>query len=149
MTRLRKLADLSSVERLWLIKVALLLGMIRLGLRLLGFRTLWRLLSHARPTSVGGGAGRSDSAERIAWAVSVAGPYVLDDKPCLAQALAAHLLLVRRGFPAQLRVGVARGERGQVEAHAWVESDHRVVVGGSVTELARYTPLLALDAVAQ
>ena len=81
MTRLRKLAGLSSVERLWLIKVALLLGMIRLGLRLLGFRTLWRLLSHARPTSVGGGAGRSDSAERIAWAVSVAGPYVLDDKP--------------------------------------------------------------------
>jgi hypothetical protein len=146
---LRKLADLSSVERRWLIKVALLLGTIRLGLRLLGFRTLWRLLSHARPTLVGGVAHQSDSAERIAWAVTVAGPYVLDDKPCLAQALAAHLLLVRRGFPAQLRVGVARGERGQVEAHAWVESDHRVVVGGSVTELARYTPLLALDTVAK
>src|SRR5438132_14372925 len=111
MTRLRKLAGLSSVERLWLIKVALLLGMIRLGLRLLGFRTLWRLLSHARPASVGGGAGRSDSAERIAWAVAVAGRYVLDDKPCRAQALAAHLLVVRRGFPARRRVGVARSER--------------------------------------
>src|SRR3989442_12825413 len=103
MTRLRKLADLSSVERLWLIKVALLLGMIRLGLRLLGFRTLWRLLSHARPTSVSGGAGRSDSAERIAWAVSVAGPDVLDDKPCLAQAMVAPPPLVWRGFSAPTR----------------------------------------------
>src|SRR2546428_8404619 len=108
MTRLRKLAGLSSVERLWLIKVALLLGMIRLGLRLLGFRTLWRLLSHARPTSVSGGAGRSDSAERIAWAVSVAGPYVLGDKPRPAQALGAHLLLGRRGVSARVPVCLAR-----------------------------------------
>src|SRR5437868_14699423 len=102
MTRLRKLAGLSSVERLWLIKVALLLGMIRLGLRLLGFRTLWRLLSHARPTSVGGGAGRSDSAERIAWAVAVEGGYVLGERGCLAGGGAADGGLVRLGVLAGL-----------------------------------------------
>src|SRR2546428_13926629 len=114
MTRLRKLAGLSSVERLWLIKVALLLGMIRLGLRLLGFRTLWRLLSHARPTSVGGGAGRSDSAERIAWAVSVAGPVVLGGKPRLLRAMAAASPLVCGGFPGQRLVCVGQGALGCV-----------------------------------
>jgi hypothetical protein len=40
---------------------------------------------------------------------------------------------------------VARGDRGEVQAHAWVETEGKVVIGGSAVELARYTPLLALD----
>ena len=78
--------------------------------------------------------------------MSVTSPYVLGVRPCLPQALAAQLLLVRRGFPARLRLGVAKGDRGQVRAHAWMETDGRVVTGGSESELERYTPLLALDA---
>jgi hypothetical protein len=63
-------------------------------------------------------------------------------KTCLAQALAAQVLLTRRGYPALLRIGVAKGERQQLQAHAWVESEGKIVIGGS--ELERYTPLAVL-----
>src|SRR5437763_16899082 len=105
MTRLRKLAGLSSVERLWLIKVALLPGMIRLALRLLGFRTLWRLLSHARPTAAGVAARRSDSAGRSAPALPVGGGHPLLVKPCPAQALAPPQTVTCPGVPPPLALG--------------------------------------------
>ena len=83
------------------------------------------------------------SSDRIAWAVIAASRYVLGDKPCLTQALAAQLLLKRQGYPASLRIGVSRTAEKQLQAHAWVESKDRVVVGAG--ELSRYTPLPALD----
>src|SRR2546427_3806445 len=141
MKRLRKFLALHPIEQRLLVKAALLLGVIRLGLRLLPFRTLWWLLNHA---PIGLPAAKFNP-DRIAWAVTVTSPYVLGVRPCLTQALAAQLLLVRRGFSARLHLGVARGEQGQVQAHAWVEADGKVVIGGSASELERYTPLLARD----
>ena len=56
----------------------------------------------------------------------------------------APLLLARRGFPASLHIGVAKqGQEKQLEAHAWVESEGKVLIGGS--EPGRYTSLLALE----
>jgi hypothetical protein len=146
MRRLSKFLALPAGDRRLLVEAALLLGAMRLGLRLLPFRTLWRLLERAPRPSTGFSTADPIAPGRIAWAVSVASPYVLGVRPCLPQALAAQLLLVRRGFAARLRLGVARGDRGQVRAHAWMETDGRVVTGGSKSELERYTPLLALDA---
>ena len=60
---------------------------------------------------------------------------------CLVQALALQVLLEREGFPASLCIGVARGQRGQLEGHAWVESQGRILIGGS--EHGCYTPLEA------
>ena len=114
-------------------------GLIRIGLRLLPFQTLKQLLDSASKSR----AANQFSSDRIAWAVTAASRYVLGDKPCLTQALAAQLLLKRRGYPASLRIGVARKEGGELQAHAWVESEDRVVVGGG--ELSRYTPLPAFD----
>jgi hypothetical protein len=53
------------------------------------------------------------------------------------------VLLARRGHPALLRIGVLKGEEGRLEAHAWLESKGRIVIGGS--ELERFTPLVALE----
>ena len=64
-------------------------------------------------------------------------------KTCLPQALAAQVLLERCGYPARLRVGVVKGGEGQLEAHAWVESQGRIIVGGA--EVERYIPLSGLE----
>ena len=64
------------------------------------------------------------------------------DATCLPQALAAEAILRRRGHPADLRLGVSRGDDG-VEAHAWVESYGRVIVGDG--DLDRLEPLEASD----
>src|SRR5256712_2982691 len=142
MRRLRRFLTLPATDRRLLVEAVLFLAAIRLGLRLLPFRTLWRLLDRAPRPSVAAGL---FSPDRIAWAVSVTSPYVLGVRPCLPQALAAQLLLVRRGFPARLRLGVARGDRGQVRAHAWMATGGRVVTGGSQPGLQPYTPRPALD----
>jgi hypothetical protein len=126
-------------ERWLLLKAALLLGAIRMGLRLLPFQTLKRLLDSASSSR----AATKFSSDRIVWAVTAAGRYVLGNGPCLTQALAVQLLLKRRGYPASLRIGVARKGQGELQAHAWVESEDRVVVGGG--DLSEYTPLPELD----
>jgi hypothetical protein len=76
--------------------------------------------------------------DRIAWAVVVVSSYV-PAASCLTQALAAQALLARRGCPAQLQIGVARGAHGQLEAHAWVEVAGQAILGGSIRD--RYIPL--------
>jgi len=81
--------------------------------------------------------------DRVGWAVQAAGRRTLKaNKPCLAQALVAHRLLLKSGHPADLQIGVTRADSGDLEAHAWVECRGRIVVGGG--ELSRYTPLGAL-----
>jgi Transglutaminase-like superfamily len=143
MSRLRKFLRLPRRERWLLIKAALLLALIRIGLRLLPFKTLKQFLDSVSRVPAGSHRANQFSSDRIVWAVISASRYVLVDKPCLTQALAVQLLLKRRGYPANLRIGVNRTAGKQLEAHAWVESGDRVVVGGG--DLSRYTPLPAFD----
>src|SRR2546422_6276531 len=109
MKRLRRFLTLSATDRRLLVEAALFLAAIRLGLRLLPFRTLWRLLDRAPCPSVAAGL---FSPDRIAWAVSVTSPYVLGVRPCLPQALAAQLPLVLRGPPAHLSPGLDQRRPG-------------------------------------
>ncbi len=143
MSRLRKFFRLPRSERWLLLKAVLLLGTIRIGLQLLPFQTLKQLLESVSRRPAAPRRVNQFSPDRIVWAVISAGRYVLADKPCLTQALAVQLLLKRRGYPANLRIGVSRSAGKQLEAHAWVESGDRVVVGGG--NLSRYTPLPAFD----
>ena len=62
-------------------------------------------------------------------------------KNCLVQAVAAEAMLIQAGYPCELRVGVAKKGPDELIAHAWVESEGRVVIGEF--ELDRYTPLKA------
>lgn len=142
MSLIRRFFRLPRSERWLLVKAALLLGAIRSGLRLLPFQTLKQLLDSASRVPESHSSNQF-SSDRIAWAVIAAGRYVVRDKPCLTQALAAQVLLKRRGYPATLRIGVAREGSGELQAHAWVESEDGVVVGGG--DLSRYTLLPAFD----
>jgi len=81
--------------------------------------------------------------DRIVLAVTVASRYV-PKATCLTQALATQVLLARRGHSVHLRIGVARSETGEFQAHAWVECYGRVVIGGADAPV-RFTPLPPLD----
>src|SRR5437762_9506584 len=136
MKRLRKFLLLTAAERNLLIRTVLLLGAIRVGLSLLTFRTLRSLLARVTPARGGFRALRHSSPDQVARAVTAASRYV-PRATCLTQALAAQVLLTRQGYPVCLRIGVAKGEGGQLEAHAWVENQGKVVIGGAA--LGRYT----------
>jgi hypothetical protein len=80
--------------------------------------------------------------DRLTWAVETVSRFV-PAATCLTQALAAQVLLTRRGRAARLHIGVSKAEGRKLEAHAWVESQGRVVIGGSGLE--RYTVLAVLS----
>src|SRR4051812_40337441 len=144
MILLRKFLLISTVDVWLLIKAALLLAAIRLGMWLLPFRALRRLLTRAEvmsPKRRLQHAGHA-SADGVTWAIEVASRHMPGAKSCLTQALAAQVLLTRRGHPALLHIGVAKGERGRFQAHAWVESGGNIVTGGSGVE--RFAPLTVL-----
>ena len=52
---------------------------------------------------------------------------------------ALQTLLGREGYASDLHIGVAKAEDGAFEAHAWLSSGGRVVIGGGVE---RFTPLV-------
>jgi hypothetical protein len=137
MSPLHKLFQLPAHERRLLLQAWLLLGVLRVALWLLPFRTIQVLLAKltTRPRT-------AITSERIGWAVAVASVYV-PWATCLPQALAAQTLLRRHGYQAQVRIGVAHTATRRLEAHAWVECAGRIVIGGSAEAVARYTPLPA------
>jgi hypothetical protein len=65
---------------------------------------------------------------------------IVPEATCLTRALAAQVLLAYEGLFSTLRIGVARGEKGEgFKAHAWLECDGRIVIGGD--EMPEYFPL--------
>ena len=137
MKQIIKLLQLTTKERQLLVNTYFLLAAIRLGLWLLAFKTLRQRLAKIERTSFP----EQDIAElnRVIWAVNLASRYQLGGVKCLARALATQVLLSRRGYPAELRIGVLKGENNQLLAHAWVESKGEVVIGG-MNNLADFKP---------
>jgi hypothetical protein len=142
MRRLGNFLRLSSGDRRLLVMAAVLLATIRLGLALLPYRKLQGLVNRLAGVSPPGDLASPVSPERIGLAVTRASRAV-PGATCLAQALAAKVLLERRGHPARVRVGIGRAEGARLLAHAWVECEGRIMLGG--TDLTRYTPLSALE----
>jgi hypothetical protein len=138
MDKLRKFVALSSTERLLLVRVAFLVGLVRVGTWLLPFRVV-RGLSARLGRQAAGSRRRDVPNERLAWAVEAVGKRIPGGGNCLVQALSAQVLLDRRNRPAQLRIGVAKGPGGELQAHAWVESEGKLVIGGAGEEdLSRF-----------
>jgi hypothetical protein len=142
MRRARKFLALPWSDKWLLIEALLVVGATRLGLWLVPFRALpgrlelfARLAAKAEVTDL--------SPDRIAWTVGVVSSYI-PAATCLTQALAAKVLLGWRGWPSQLRIGVAKGARGQLEAHAWLECQGRILIGGSAESVAHFTALPSL-----
>jgi hypothetical protein len=113
-----------------LTSAAALVALTRAALWVLPFRTVLatadRLAGNSRARPL-------DDLERnrMIRAVETAARALLPEGPCLSQAIVVDLLLRRRGYPSQLKVGVAHGPKGELRAHAWVEADGEVVIGGA------------------
>ncbi|NJR40333.1 MAG: lasso peptide biosynthesis B2 protein [Leptolyngbyaceae cyanobacterium CSU_1_4] len=149
--KLKSLAQMSGSDRLHLLSAFLLLLLIRLSLRLLPFRIVLKLV---QKLSNPGGVSRKNCSllppcypiSHIVWRVNVSSQYMPGGAKCLARALTTQVLLNQQGYLPDLRIGVAKATAGQLEAHAWVEYQGRVVMG-QLNDLARYLPLPSLEGV--
>lgn len=129
MSRLQKFLVLPSEERRLLVQASFWLGAVRIALRVVPFGGLLN-----RMEMVARHPASHVNAERITWAVDTASRYIPGARTCLPRALATTILLRRAGHPADLRIGLARGSGSRTEAHAWVESEGRVVIGAQERE---------------
>lgn len=140
LTRLQKVRRLSADER-WLLAQALVLlpltwcGVYALGvsrwqrllMKLARFRKLSGRDSHLAEIAQGSASAPRDAgatAERaraIARIVQIAAHHGVYQASCLQQALVLSALLRRRHVENEIRFG-ARKEKGQLEAHAWVQA---------------------------
>jgi hypothetical protein len=145
---LERYRDRTRDERRAVTRAGLLIAALRTGLVLLPFRQVMRAVYRVATPPTGGSppaAGASQFDKDLAvWAVEAAGRRLLGRNPCLPKALAVLILFRRAGEDAELHMGVARERDGPVQAHAWIESAGRVVIGGDAP-IEEYTRLPALD----
>jgi hypothetical protein len=77
----------------------------------------------------------------ILWALKRTGETLTGDNTCLPLALAAQIQLNLHGYPAHTRLGVQKKMNGDIKAHAWVECNGKVVIGGPEQEIEEYAIL--------
>lgn len=83
----------------------------------------------------------TEEENRLLWAVETACRRLLPRESCLTQALTAYALLTRRGARVpELRIGVKRLSDGAISAHAWLEREDTVLIGGDIA-LREYSRL--------
>jgi len=119
------------------LKACILIPSVRLGLAVLPYRAVLRLLAPLSRVADAPSGPPTEAIERIVWAVALVARHS-PRSTCLVQALAARVLLRRAGVSADLRIGVARNAGSGIQAHAWVESNGAVVLGASSTEFAPF-----------
>lgn len=124
----RTLSRQSPRDRRLLVQSAALLSAATLVVWLLPFPLIDRWISRLAPVAAAGSRGGRADVDRALWALRVARRHVPRAR-CLAQAVAARVLLHRSGCPASIRIGVARRGTAGLSAHAWVEHDGRIVFG--------------------
>ncbi|WP_414584567.1 lasso peptide biosynthesis B2 protein [Scytonema sp. PCC 10023] len=148
MRRLRSFFRLNRGDRHLFMITFILLVAIRLGLWLLSFRNLLKLLLHInKPNLILPFQDKSQiSASKIVWAVNAASRYMPGGVKCLARALTTQVLMSYHGHTPELRIGVAKKEGGKLEAHAWIEYQGRVAIG-NLPDLSRFIPLPSLQGV--
>jgi hypothetical protein len=101
---------------------------VRIALWVLPFRILQKWAAKLTPEERTGGAEDRKSIYNVVWAISAAARRV-PRASCLTQALAAQVMLGRRGFHTSLQLGVMKNEAGNLDAHAWVERKGEILIG--------------------
>lgn len=140
MELLRKLARTSWREKDLLLRAAFLVLLIRVGLHVVSFKRLQRMLDDSADPAEYPRTRDESYIDDVVWAVRALARRTLGDKPCLVQALAARWMLGRAGFDTRLRIGVVKGPDKELLAHAWLDYEGDTVIGGR-SSISRFKPL--------
>ena len=127
--RVARFLALAPADRRLLALAVIVQPLVRLALRLMGFRRCHLVLRRLVPIAtrlVGTSRAPLEEATRAAQLVHSAGFHGLLDCGCLTQSLTLWWLLRRRGIDSEIYIGV-RKIGNMLEAHAWVEYSGTVI----------------------
>ena len=139
---LRRFAQVGHRRRLLVTEAVVWLLLARLALIFIPFPRLARHLGKlVTPTDARVLRTRSERseeharlAEEIGWAVTRAARHVPFKAVCLPQAMAARVMLKRRGVSSVLHFGAGRGQDKPLDAHAWLDAAGVEVTGYPVAK---------------
>lgn len=137
-----RVGEIDNRRRLLLVEAAGWLLLARLALLLVPFPHLARYLGAFVPPEAARAAQarwpRSPDlvalAEDVGWAVTRAARYLPFKAVCLPQAMAARVMLKRRGVASVMHFGAAKGENKPLDAHAWLDAAGVEVTGYPVAK---------------
>lgn len=132
-SRLLKLRRLSWARRGLLIEAVFWLAIAKLALLVVPFPKLARRMGTfvpPVPAPTGNASNEhADMAREVGWAVTRAARHAPFRAVCLPQAMAARLMLHRRGISSVLHFGATTGGQKPLEAHAWLDAAGVEVTG--------------------
>jgi hypothetical protein len=124
----RKFRHLAQQERIQLIQAAILMPLVSVSLRMLGWQCLMKLLARLGQSNkeVQPRQQTLDQAQRVAYVTHAAASHGLIRATCLERSMVLWWLLLRQGIKSQL-VLAGRTEQSTFQAHAWVEYENVVL----------------------
>jgi Transglutaminase-like superfamily len=139
---LRRFGEVDRGRRALLVEAVACLGVARLALIFVPFPRLARRLGSFVPPSdarialalTGASHDQAELAEAVGWAVTRAARYLPFKAVCLPQAMAARVMLKRRGVASVMHFGAAKGEEKPLDAHAWLDAAGVEVTGYPVAK---------------
>ncbi len=129
LAKLNKLRRLGWGDRLLLAEAAVSLTAARLAVLVVPFRWIAPRLGRTMASSPMEDPADPELPRRIGWAVGAASRHLPWRSRCLAEAIAGKAMLRRRAVASTLYLGLAKGERANLESHAWLRCGSRVVIG--------------------
>ncbi len=140
MKRIQKFWQLDYNTRYLLVKTFFLLNSIRFGFLFLKFPLLQKLLGKIGKSRSDLSAHPAISIDKIVWGVEVSTQFSPGGAKCLARSLTVHALMQRQGYDPKLQIGVIKSPIEELQAHAWVEYQGKVVIG-NLSDLEKYGAL--------
>jgi len=137
---LRRFAQVGHARRALVVEAVICLLLARLGLVFVPFPKLARGLgtfvppSDPRALAAREPAPQAALAQEIGWAVTRAARHVPFKAVCLPQAMAAQVMLRRRGVASVMHFGAAKGSEKPLDAHAWLDAAGVEVTGYPVAK---------------
>lgn len=144
--KLSKYVRLNSSDRALLFNAFILLNLIRFGLFLLPFSKLLKSLTMYNTVCnkyLDKKTIEQADVQLIVDAVHTSNYYVLGNSKCLAKALTTQTLMSNYGYASDLKIGVAKENNSDFQAHAWVEYRGKVIIG-NVHNLSSFVPITSI-----
>lgn len=139
MKRLSRFLKLPLAEKILLLEALLLVTFAAFVLRFVPFRVFRKFLSQRLASEIKNEPADWLEIKRIVRSVNFFSRFV-PFTTCLTNSLAAMLLIRSKGQHSVLRIGVVKDGEKDLKAHAWLETNGRIIIG-KLSSHQQYTVL--------
>lgn len=136
MTIIHSFLKLNNETKWLLIKALATLWIVRIMLWIFSFVRIQRIIKRFTHKS----SKNKIPLTQITWATQVMSRFT-PRSTCLVRALAGQILLSQYGYDSNIKIGVSK-DKGEFEAHAWLEHDGGVILGESEID---YVPIMDMN----